>query len=137
MNSPHVRDKPHMRRAIKHLIISITLGHYQKTSPEPTILCKGVSDVSQVCAHFQRSLVNNKWGLWNPCRVQLPLSRCLAVCLQWLLGLAVLNGNEAFLGMSFCALKGKTFLSPQLTNGLEQGGRQLSGSFHAPSSDRN
>lgn len=76
-------------------------------------------------------------GSLEPLLCAASLSGCPSGCLLWLLGSAVLNGNEAFLGMSFCALKGKTFLSPQLSNGLEQGGRQLSGSFHAPSSDRN
>jgi hypothetical protein len=61
----------------------------------------------------------------------------LSVCLVWLLGSAELNGNEVFLGMSSCALKGKMLLSPHLANGLDQGERHLSVSFHATSSDRN
>lgn len=57
--------------------------------------------------------------------------------LVWFLVSAELDGNEAFLGVPSCALKGKVFLSPHLANGLDQGERQLSGSFHATGSDRN
>lgn len=53
-------------------------------------------------------------------------------CLVWLLGSAELNGNEAFLGVSFCVLKGKMFLSPHLANGLEQEGGSCQVLFMLP-----